>query len=139
MRKTLFTTMLGAALFSSFLLSAQAEVTSLRGANNLDADANPITKPDQIKKEGGFERSWDLQPPSIPHTIDKDRISLAENTCMKCHSKENAEKEKSPPLGDSHYVARDGTTLDKPSARRYFCSQCHTPQADLPPLVENTF
>ena len=139
MRKAILTTMLGAALFSSFLLSAQAEVTSLRGGTNLDADANPIAKPDQIKKEGGFERSWDLQPPSIPHSIEKDRISLTENTCMKCHSKENFEKEKAPEIGESHYTARDGTMLDKPSARRHFCSQCHTPQADLTPLVENTF
>ena len=25
------------------------------------------------------------------------------------------------------------------SARRYFCTQCHVPQADAQPLVENTF
>ena len=89
--------------------------------------------------EGGFDRSWELQPPSIPHSIEKDRISLQENTCMTCHSKENFEKEKAPEIAESHYVARDGSTLDKPSSRRYFCNQCHTPQADLAPLVENTF
>lgn len=139
MRQAILTTMLGAALFSSCLLTAQAEVSSLRGANNLDADANPISKPEQIKKEGGFDRSWDLQPPSIPHSIEKDRISLTENTCMKCHSKDNAAKENAPEIGESHYTARDGSKLDKPSARRHFCSQCHTPQADLAPLVENTF
>ncbi len=138
MKKAILTTLVGAAIFAQYAVGA-GEVASLRGASNLDAPANAIEKLEQKKVEGGFERSWDLQPPSIPHDIEKDRISLKENTCMKCHSKENFEKEKAPEIGESHYTARDGTTLDKPSSRRYFCSQCHTPQADAAPLVENTF
>lgn len=140
MRKTLFTTMLGAALFSSLVISAQAEsISSLRGANNLDAAANDIELSKQKKVEGGIDRNWKLQPPSIPHSIEKDRISLQENSCLKCHSKENFEKENAPEIGKSHYIARDGSKLDHPSTRRYFCNQCHTPQADIKPLVENSF
>ncbi len=139
MRKVMLTTLLGAALFSQYAVIAQADVSSLRGANNLDAPAKAVAKKKQMKVQGGFDRSWKLQPPSIPHSIEKDRISLRENTCMKCHSKANFKKEKAPEIGESHYVARDGSILDKPSSRRYFCNQCHTPQLDATPLVENTF
>ncbi len=139
MRKVTLTTMLAAAVISQYAITAQADISSLRGTNNLDAPAKEIVKKKQIKKEGGFDRAWKLQPPSIPHTIEKDRISLKENTCMKCHSKANFTKEKAPEIAESHYVARDGSTLTKPSSRRYFCNQCHTPQVDAAPLVENTF
>ncbi len=140
MRQAILTTMLGAALFSTCVLSAQAaEIASLRGESSLDAPANAIEKTEQKKVEGGFDRAWDLQPPSIPHDIEKDRITLTENTCMKCHSKDNFEKENAPEIGESHYIARDGSELDKPSSRRHFCNQCHTPQADIAPLVGNSF
>lgn len=139
MKKVLLSTLLGAAIFSQCAIAAQADISSLRGATNLDAPANSIEKMEQKKVDGGFDRAWDLQPPSIPHAIDKERISLKENTCMKCHSKDNFEKEKAPEIGESHYIARDGNTLDKPSSRRHFCNQCHTPQVDAAPLVENTF
>ncbi len=138
MKKILLTTLMAAALFSQGIF-AQAEVASLRGAHDLDAPAQAIEKKEQIKMDGGFERSWELQPPSIPHSIEKDRITLKENTCMKCHSKENFEKEKAPEIGQSHYVARDGSQLEKISSRRHFCNLCHTPQADAKPLVENEF
>ncbi len=139
MKKVLLSSMLGVAIFSQCLATAQAEISSLRGATSLDAPANAIEKKEQKKMDGGFDRAWKLQPPSIPHSIDKERITLKENTCMKCHSKDNFEKENAPQIGKSHYIARDGSKLDKPSSRRHFCNQCHTPQADTAPLVENTF
>lgn len=138
MKKVLLTTLVGAALFAQGIV-VQAEVASLRGAHDLDAPAQAIEKKKQKKMDGGFERAWDLQPPSIPHSIEKDRITLKENTCMKCHSKANFEKENAPEIAESHYIARDGSELEKPSARRHFCNQCHTPQVDAEPLIENVF
>ena len=85
MKKVLLTTLVGIALFTQGI-ATQAEVASLRGANNLDAPAETFEKKKQKKMDGGFERAWELQPPSIPHSIEKDRITLKENTCMKCHS-----------------------------------------------------
>ena len=93
----------------------------------------------QQKKAKKFDRSFEQQPPMIPHTIEKDKITLRGNTCMRCHSKENHEKEKAPAIGDSHYIDRDGKKLAKPSSRRWFCNQCHAPQVDAEPLVELNF
>jgi cytochrome c-type protein NapB len=115
------------------------QVASLRGKNDLDKEAKAIEKKKQFKSGDGIERNWELQPPSIPHDIAKERITLKGNSCMKCHSKDNHEKEKAPEVSKSHYVTRDMKVLDKLSSRRYFCNQCHTPQADVDPLVENSF
>ena len=138
--KTLILAALAAALAVSAAPGFAAEaVSSLRGDLEIPAASADIQRRKQETVTGGFERSWELQPPLIPHTIDKDRISLQENTCLRCHSEKNFEKEKAPKIGDSHYVTRDGSTQDTISSRRYFCSQCHVPQVDATPLVENTF
>ncbi len=142
MKKILLVSTLGALMLLQAPLTLggdAADVSSLRGKNALDAEAKPIKKKKQIKTAAGIERNWELQPPSIPHDIAKERITLKGNTCMKCHSKANHEKEKAPAVSKSHYVTRDMKVLDKLSPRRYFCVQCHAPQADVDPLVENSF
>ncbi len=112
---------------------------SLRGDHALDADANKAGKHRVNSVEGGYERSFELQPPLIPHTVDKYKITLNNNGCMKCHSEKAYKKEKTKRIGDSHYVNRDGETLKTISSRRYFCNQCHVPQVRTDPLVENVY
>jgi len=112
---------------------------SLRGDHALDADANKAGKHKVNSEEGGYERSFELQPPLIPHTVDKYKITLKNNGCMKCHSEKAYKKENTKRVGDSHYLDRDGNTLKTLSSRRYFCTQCHVPQVKSDPLVENTY
>ena len=118
---------------------AGSDVASLRGAYDLEKDSKMFSKKKMLESKGGFDRSFEQQPPLIPHSIEKDKITLKGNTCMKCHSAKNFEKEKAPKVGDSHFEDRDGNVLKKVSARRYFCNQCHVPQIKASPLVENTF
>ena len=132
---TIFLLAMTAVMFSSAVMA----VESLRGDHALDADANKVTKHKINTVEGGIKRSFELQPPMIPHTVDKYRITLKGNGCLKCHSEKSYKKEKAPKVGDSHYVDRDGKTLDTISSRRYFCSQCHAPQMKSDPLVENVY
>jgi cytochrome c-type protein NapB len=113
-------------------------VESLRGKDLTEPDKAPVFAK-QLLEEGGIARNFEKQPPLIPHTVDKYRITLRENGCLKCHSAANYEKEQAPKVGDSHFIDRDGKQLDKISMGRYFCEQCHVPQVDAPPLVENTF
>lgn len=103
---------------------------------------SPSPEPEKRKVEvvqGGFDRSWETQPPMIPHDIEKYEISLRQNGCLKCHSETTAEKEKTKPTPESHFLDRDGNKTDHLSTRRYFCTQCHAPQLSGAPLVENTF
>ncbi len=139
MRKILITLIAGSFAIGAGMAVASAGVKSLRGAQAIDAPAKMFDKKKQKTIDGKFQRAWKLQPPSIPHKIDKDRISLEENTCLKCHSAENYKKEKAPKIGDSHFIDASGKVQKDMSMRRYFCVQCHTPQADIEPLVTNTF
>ncbi|WP_275098705.1 nitrate reductase cytochrome c-type subunit [Sedimenticola hydrogenitrophicus] len=137
--KKVIVTLLVAMVTLVFAGGAFSGVTSLRGDRDLtaDADENPMRK--QVITEGGVERSYKIQPPVIPHKIDKETINLKTNTCMKCHSEKTYEQKKAPKVGDSHYVARDGNVLETISTRRYFCNQCHTPQLNAEPIVTNRF
>jgi cytochrome c-type protein NapB len=105
----------------------------------LDAGSAPVERRQVEVVQGGIARSYKEQPPMIPHAIEKYEISLRLNGCLKCHSEETYQAEKAPKLGDSHYLDRDGKKLDKLSMRRYFCTQCHAPQLEGTPLVDNAF
>jgi len=138
MKKTIVT-LLVACVALMFAGATMAEVTSLRGHQGLEDMSKKPAKKKQKVAEGGFERSYKIQPPTIPHKIDKEQINLKVNTCMKCHSEKTFKKKKAPKVGDSHYIDRGGKVLKTVSTRRYFCNQCHAPQVDASPLVENTF
>ena len=126
-----------AALFTTAAVSGS--VVSLRGDQGIDAMSKKPERTKVMAVEGGIERSFEKQPPMVPHKVDKYRIDLRNNGCMKCHSEKTYEREKAPKIGDSHYVTRDGKTQDTLSSRRYFCNQCHAPQMNAEPLVQNTF
>ena len=140
MKKTILTaiTALGIILGAAPTMAVES-ISSLRGDHDLDAEAIEATKKKQVSQKGGFERSYKQQPPMIPHSTEKDVINLKSNTCLKCHSKATAKKEKAPVIGESHFVSRDGEVQEKMSSRRYFCTQCHAPQVDASPLVRNDF
>jgi len=114
-------------------------VDSLRLGQDLDENAKEPVKKEQAVVQGGIERSYKIQPPVIPHKIDKDKIDLKANTCMNCHSEKTYKQKKAPKAGDTHYTDRDGNVTEKVASRRYFCNQCHAPQVVAPPLVENNF
>ncbi|MCG8098349.1 MAG: nitrate reductase cytochrome c-type subunit, partial [Candidatus Thiodiazotropha taylori] len=75
-----------AALAAIFLSTAVlAEVQSLRG-DKLDSMAKKPANMKIVNVKGGIERSFKLQPPMVPHEVDKYVINLKNNGCMKCHS-----------------------------------------------------
>lgn len=138
MKKSIVT-MLALLVTLLFSASAISDVTFLRGSQGLDEMSKNPAKKKQETAKGGFKRSYKIQPPMIPHKIDKETINLKTNTCMKCHSEKTYKKKKAPKAGDSHYINRDGKKQATVSARRYFCDQCHAPQVKADPLVQNNF
>jgi len=140
MKKSILT-MLVAMVTLVFAGAAVSGAQSLRLGQPIAEDAKAPAKAKMIVKQGGIERSYKIQPPSIPHKIEKEQINLKVNTCMKCHSAETYKKEKAPQAGKdgSHYLDRNGKKTAKVASRRYFCDQCHAVQLDKAPLVENTF
>ena len=141
MKKTLTAAIVASGLLFTLGTTATvaSEVASLRGTQGIEDQSLKATKKKFVSQEGGFERSYKQQPPMIPHKIDKYRITLKNNGCMKCHDEKHYKKEKAPLVGESHFISRDGKKLDHISSRRYFCNQCHAPQVDAQPLVQNEF
>jgi cytochrome c-type protein NapB len=84
-------------------------------------------------------RNYPEQPPVIPHSIRDYQISLNTNKCLTCHSRQFTEEVQAPMISITHYVTRDGQTVGAVAPRRYLCLQCHVPQTEVQPLVENTF
>ncbi len=120
-------------------VSAEEEVKTLRGEASLPATSTPPRLPRQKIQEGSFDRAWKEQPPLVPHKFEKYEIDLKVNQCLRCHDRPYYKQEGATKISDSHYVGRDGKELDTVSRARWFCRQCHVPQADLAPLVENIF
>lgn len=84
-------------------------------------------------------RSFVLQPPTIPHKIDGYQIDLNANRCMSCHARTRIEESKAVPVSITHYTDRAGNMLADISPRRYFCEQCHVVQTEVNVLVANRY
>ncbi len=116
------------------------EVQSLRGSADVIATTDAPDKLKFKKDKENIPRTFEEQPPLVPHLNDKYTISLTENGCLECHMKQPGKDEaKSVEISESHYVDRDGNKLDRPAGGRHFCTQCHVPQADAQPLVGTSF
>ena len=131
-------------LASAVLLSgvgvagAQEKVLSERGEVSIDQ----LSKVDMFRPEKDTDiipRNFQKQPPLIPHSVKGYNITQNFNKCMDCHSKERAEETGATLVAKSHYLDRDDKKHKNISPRRYFCMQCHVPQFDAKPLVDNTY
>ncbi|MDR2015686.1 MAG: nitrate reductase cytochrome c-type subunit [Azoarcus sp.] len=113
---------------------------TLRGAP-VSAQEKTVTG-DGLKKAletAPLDRNFTDQPPLVSHAVDDYSITMKSNKCMDCHSWENYKKEKATKVSKTHFETAEGKVLNNISSRRYFCVQCHVPQVDAKPLVENTF
>lgn len=113
-----------------------APVQTLRGA---DVDDQIGVEDVFQQDEQRFPRNYRQQPPLIPHSIDQYQIDLKANQCLRCHDWTVAGERGAPTLSMTHYLDRAGNQLDRVAGTRWFCNQCHVPQADAPALVDNIF
>jgi cytochrome c-type protein NapB len=86
--------------------------------------------------------AWEGAPPQVPHNIDAMLpIRADENACLDCHDKPaNMGKKvqgKPTAMPQSHYTQVEGKW--ERNNNRYFCNQCHVPQANVKDLVSNNF
>jgi cytochrome c-type protein NapB len=112
---------------------------SLRGNVDVDELSEMIPNRRSMAVDGGIDVTFEDQPPMIPHGIDKTRITLNENSCMSCHGKAYSKTENAVEPPKSHYRTREGDKTKQISTGRYFCTQCHVPQAYTEALVDNDF
>ena len=142
----LFSTALCALLMASSLvvtpLAKAADTTglkSLRGAEIQAADTESADPFKGTKDSAPIERNYLQQPPLIPHKVDGYNITKNFNKCMDCHAWNRYKETGATKVSLTHFKTREGQELSNISPRRYFCMQCHVPQADAKPLVANKF
>ena len=116
-----------------------ADLMSLRGSIGIEEEiAAPPIAPD-VNDDQRQMRNYPEQPPVIPHSIENYQLTLKTNRCLDCHRRQYTEGSGAPMISVTHFMDRDGQILASVTPRRYFCTQCHVPQADVEPLVDNKF
>lgn len=136
-----------AAIFLSMVFYAVADtaikqdnIATLRKGTPLPQEAS---EPAPLQNYGNTDikktRAYPMQPPTIPHKIDGYQVDLKANKCLSCHARQQVSESQAPMISVTHYMDRDGNFLADVSPRRYFCNQCHVPQTERKPLVNNTF
>ncbi|WP_026685576.1 nitrate reductase cytochrome c-type subunit [Azovibrio restrictus] len=136
---------LPAALLASLMLVSLPGFASGDGLNTLrgapiqgsETESNDAFK--MSKESAPIPRDYVQQPPLVPHKVEGYAITKNFNKCMDCHSWTRYKESGATKVSLTHFKTRDGQELSNISPRRYFCLQCHVPQADAKPLVGNTF
>ncbi len=121
------------------MAQAQDSVSSLRGGNELDAKSNRVDPKKWQSDREPIQRDYVQQPPLVPHSVEGYKINVKFNKCLTCHSWANYKEAGATKISQTHFEDRSGDVHANVAARRYFCTQCHVPQVDAQPLVENTF
>lgn len=125
-------------LLMPIMVIAEQNLATLR-ASDIAAEPDAPRLGNEENKDIKRKRNYPMQPPTIPHKTQGYPIDLNSNKCMSCHSRRQVEDSQAPMVSVTHYMDRDGNFLAEVSPRRYFCNQCHVPQVEAKPLVENIF
>ncbi len=121
------------------LAAQEAGLVTLRGDVAIEESTPAPIPAKQNTTSGRFQRAYRQQPPMIPHRIRGYQIDLKANKCMSCHDWPNNVEQGAPKISETHYFDRAGVALDRVARTRWFCTQCHVPQANVKPLVDNGF
>lgn len=130
-----------ASLLLPLAVMAQAPraLDNMRGPTPLAETVKPAPMVNTDNSDIRRVRNYTMQPPVIPHKIENYQVDKNANRCMMCHARTRTQESQAPMISVTHFQNRDGNFLAELSPRRYFCLQCHVPQAALEPLVENKF
>jgi len=139
MKRTLAALLLLLAAGAASAQGGPGLVNGLRGATPLEAESKAPPLPKTVNDDQRRARSFPAQPPVIPHQVDNYQVDLRFNKCMSCHGRERVGESQAPMVSITHFQDRDGMIRQEISPRRYFCTQCHVPQADVRVPVKNTF
>src|SRR4051794_26046653 len=113
--------------------------SALRGPTPLDQEGPPPPLTPEQNTSEREPRNYPEQPPLIPHSIEGYEISVNGNKCLSCHARARTRESQAPMISVTHFSDRDGQFLASVSPRRYFCTECHVPQHNVKPPVENDF
>ena len=122
-------------------MTAVAETGGMDSLRTIDLSVEPPAEAMKkvLESDTTFHRDFIEQPPLIPHDIRGYTVNKDVNTCLQCHSWKNASKWGATRISVTHFYDREGKQRADVAPNRYFCLQCHVPQADTAPLQKNNF
>ncbi len=126
-------------ILSATTVFAENQVATLRGTAPLAENPDAPVIPKIVNSDVRQVRNYPEQPPVIPHKIDGYQIDIKYNQCLTCHARSAIDVSQAPMVSITHFMDRDGQFLASVSPRRFFCTQCHVPQSEARPQLENTF
>ena len=113
--------------------------SALRGSTPLNQEGSPPALTPEQNTSVREPRNYPEQPPVIPHSTEGYEVSINANKCLSCHARTRIHESQAPMVSITHFIDRDGQFLASISPRRYFCTECHVPQHNVRPPVENDF
>jgi cytochrome c-type protein NapB len=124
---------------ASIAQTANDSFDALRGDTPINDEGTPppIAAPQNTSEQE--VRNYPEQPPLIPHSIEGYQIDANSNKCLSCHARSRTRESGAPMLSVTHFMDRSEQILASVSPRRYFCTQCHVPQYQVKPPVDNNF
>ncbi|QLB21013.1 nitrate reductase [Vespertiliibacter pulmonis] len=125
------------AISSAVLANNNIEKVPSNAAQGVEAIAPEFHN--MPKDNGRIALNYVNQPPMVPHSIKNYQVTKNTNQCLNCHGVENYRVTGAPRISPTHFTDRNGNVTADTAPRRYFCLQCHVPQADVKPIVENEF
>lgn len=114
-------------------------------ANGVDFSQSPEVSGTQEgairmpKEQERMPLNYVNQPPMIPHSVEGYQVTTNTNRCLQCHGVESYRTTGAPRISLLTLWTATAKWARKWLPRRYFCLQCHVPQADTAPIVGNTF
>ncbi len=131
---------LGLLLFFFAPVSHSDGLDSLRGGLSLErGDMAPTLSRYVDEATPLHTRSYVQQPPLMPHAPGEHQVDLRTNECLDCHSWTRYREEGATKVSRTHFQDREGRDRSNISSRYYNCNQCHVPQTEERPLVDNLF
>ncbi len=128
-----------AILLAAAIAVAEPKISTLRGSANLDAEEQAPRMGKIENHDQKRQRAYPQQPPTIPHDITGYQVDKNFNKCLDCHARTKADESQAPMVSITHFMNSEGQFLADVTPARYFCNQCHVPQMDVKPMVENQF
>jgi len=133
--------LLAAAILTVALSSVVMAQTfsALRGSTPLNEEGPPPPITPEQNTSVREPRNYPEQPPVIPHSTEGYEVSINANKCLSCHARTRVQESQAPMISITHFIDREGQFLASISPRRYFCTECHVPQHNVRPPIENDF
>ena len=136
------------ALAEAATPSAESTGAGIRSSDLLTSGSEELPVPTTNAPAPGsaerLPRAYENAPPQIPHSVEGLLpITLSNNACLSCHLPGVAENVGATPIPPTHiqmdlFSASENKKVPVDPAR-YYCTQCHVPQADVQPPVSNEF